>query len=182
MPPKIVYPWVKVIAGLAAALLAARFLCPVPPRHLFSSGWALIPIALGYVAAIAVAAIVSVHFTRARFPLDVRCAVAAVWAAPLAVLATEQSAWAAIPLIALVILATPLFGLNREPPAPSADSRLLRQRPSSFTVAVLIQLAAIAAMIRFPGVAGILVSIGAAMLVWRVTAVDPQRVPGPGGR
>jgi hypothetical protein len=170
----IVYPWVKVIAGLAAALLAARFLCPVPPRHLFSSGLALIASALVYVALIALAAIVSMRFVRTESSIYTRCAAAAVWAAPLAILATERSAWVAIPLIALVILATPLFGLNRDAPPPSADFHLLRQLPSSFIVAVFIQLAAIAAMIRFPGVAGILVSIGAAMLVWRVTAVDPQ--------
>jgi hypothetical protein len=48
---------VRVIAGLAAALLAARFLCPIPPRHLFTSSAALIFVAVWYVAVIATAAV-----------------------------------------------------------------------------------------------------------------------------
>jgi hypothetical protein len=39
---------------------------------------------------------------------------------------------------------------------------------------VFVQLAAIAALIKSPGIAGFLLSIGAAMLVWRATAVDPR--------
>ena len=90
------------------------------------------------------------------------------------IFAMDQSPWVAIPLVVLVMLATPLLGLDRQAPPPSDDFRLLRQRPSSFIIAVCIQLAAIAALIRFPGSAGILLSIGAALLVWRATSVDPQ--------
>ena len=178
MPPEIVYPSVnvmaaRVIAGLAAAFLAARFLCPIPPRHPFSSP-ALIAGALGYVALIAIVAILSTQIFRGQFPVAVRCAAAAIWAAPLVILAIDQSAWAVVPLMALVILATPLFGLNREPPPPSDDLRLLRQLPSSFVIAVCIQAAAVAALIRHEAVAGILLVAAAATLAWRATAIDPQ--------
>lgn len=171
---EIVYPSVRVIAGLVAALLAALFLCPIPPRHLFSSTFALIPIALGYVTAIAAVAILFTFLARGRFPLRVRCAAAAIWSAPLVVLAIDQSVWIAIPLVVLVMLATPLFGLNRIAPAPSDDFHLLRQLPSSFIVAVCVQLAAIAGLLKLTGIAGILLSIGAGVLVWRATAIDPQ--------
>jgi hypothetical protein len=170
---EVVYPSVKVIAGLVASLLAARLLCPIPPRHLFRSGYALVVIALGYVAAIATVAVLVTFLARGRYPLLVRCATSAIWSAPLMIFAMDQSAWTAIPLVILVMLATPLFGLNRAAPRPSADFHLLRQLPSSFAVAVCLQFAAIAALVRFPGLAGILLSISAGMLVWRATAVDP---------
>lgn len=163
----------RIAIGLAAALAAARFLCPIPPHHRLSSS-AIIAGALGYVALIAIAAIISTQLLRGHFPVAMRCAAAAVWAAPLAIFATEQSAWAAIPLVFFVTLATPLFGLNREAPAQSSDFHLLRQLPSSFGVAVLIQCAAVAALIHQATVSGILLSAGAAMLAWRATAIDPQ--------
>ena len=171
---RVVYLPVRVIAGLVAALLAAWFLCPIPPRHLFSSTFALIPIALGYITAIAAVAVVFSFLARAKLPLLVRCAAAAIWSAPLVILAIDQSAWIAIPLVVLVTLATPLFGLNRKAPAPSGDFHLLRQLPSSFIVAVCVQLAAVAALLKLTGIAGILLSIGAGTLVWRATAIDPQ--------
>ncbi len=130
---------------------------------------------MGYVALIGLAAILAtLPWHRLQPVIRNRSAFAAVWAAPLTIFAMDQSPWVAIPLVILVMLATPLLGLNRQAPPPSDDFRLLRQRPSSFIVAVCIQLAAIAALIRFPGSAGILLSIGAALLVWRATSVDPQ--------
>jgi hypothetical protein len=172
-PREIVYGSVRVIAGLAAAFLAARFLCPIPPRHPFSSP-ALIAAALGYVALIAIAALLCTHLARGRFPLPTRCAAAAIWAAPLAIFAIDQSAWAVVPLIVLVILSTPLFGMNREAPLPSDDFHLLRQLPSSFIAAVCIQFAAVAALLNNFTIAGVLLSAGAATLAWKATAIDPR--------
>lgn len=163
----------KPIAGLAAALICAAVLCPVPPSRPFS-GFGLVTRAAGYVLLIVIATEVSTRLARAESDLRSRIVGAAVWCAPFAILAVDQSALAAVPLVALVISATPLFGLTREPPGPSADARLLRQFPSSLIAALCLQFAAGAAVIDRPLAAGAMLSICAGLLAWRVTAIDPR--------
>ncbi len=163
----------KVVAGPAAALLCAWLLCPIPPRHPFS-GPTLIFAALEYICLVALAAILGAKLFRTPFPALLRSWAAALWTAPLMILAVQGSAFAAAPLIVLVVLITPLFGVDRQPEEP-----LLRRLPSSLIAAAAIQLAAVEALLRHQEVAGILLSFGAAMIAWRATAVDPQASPKP---
>jgi len=162
----------RVVAGPAAALLCAWYLCPIPPRHPFS-GPTLILAALAYICVVALAAILAGWLVRAPFSPLLRSSAAAMWTAPLLILAVEGSAFAAVPLIVLVVLITPLFGLNRRA-LPSHDTQLLRQFPSSLIAAAAIQLAAVEALLRHQEVAGILLSSGAAVIAWRATALDPH--------
>jgi len=176
-PPPGVYPAVRPLAGLVAAFLCAWYFCPVPPRHPFSSP-ALIAAGVRFTGLVALAALLP-QLARVPFSTLVRSVAASIWFAPLAILAFQGSPWAALPLVILVSLATPLFGLHRQPPPPSADPKLLRQFPSSMIAAVVVQFAAVEALLHHALVAGLLLSIGAALLAWRATAIDPQARPRP---
>lgn len=169
----------KPLAGLAGAFVCAWFFCPVPPRHPFSS-LALIAAGVGFTARVAIAALLASKMVRLPFDSLVRVAGASIWFAPLAILAFQGSAWAAVPLVATVVLATPAFGFDRQPPPPSGDAKLLRQFPSSMIAAIAIQFAAVEALLRHALPAGLLLSIGAAMLSWRATAIEPQPRMRPG--
>lgn len=168
----------KPLAGLAAAFLCAWYFCPIPPRHPFSS-LALIAAGVRFTALVAIAALLGAQIARVPFAASLRSVAASIWLAPLAILTFQGSVWAAVPLIVLVSLATPLFGLHREPPPPSHDPKLLRQFPSSMIAAAAIQFAAIEALLHHALAAGLLLSIGAALLAWRATAIDPQARPRP---
>jgi hypothetical protein len=162
---------VKPIAGLVAAFLCAWYLCPIPPRHPFTSP-ALIAAAVWYTGLIAIAALLP-QVARVPFPALTRSLTAAICFAPLIILAIEGSPLAAIPLIALVVIATPLFGVQRRPPPPARDAKLLRQFPSSILAAIVIQFAAVEALLHHGLVAGLLLSAGGAILAWRASAIDP---------
>jgi hypothetical protein len=163
----------RAVAGPFAALLCAWLLCPIPTRKPLPMP-ALLAAGLGYICLVALTAILTGQLARAPFPALVKSATAALWCAPLVVLAVQGSPLTVVPLIALVVLATPLFGLDRRGIAPSHDSRLLRQFPSSMIAAAAIQLAAVEALLHHQEVAGILLSAGAAVIAWRATAVDPR--------
>ena len=145
----------RALAGPVAALLCAWLLCPVPPPRRLPLP-ALFALGLGYICLVALAAILTGWLVRAPFPALIRSTTAALWFAPLVILAVEGSALAAIPLIFLVVLATPLFGLDRSAIPPSPDARLLRQFPSSMIAAAAIQLAAVEALLHHQDFAGIL--------------------------
>jgi hypothetical protein len=162
-----------------AALACAWFLCPIPPRHPLPAP-AIPVVGIGYICAVALAAILTGWLFHAPFSTLVKSAAAALWCAPLVVLAVQGSPLTAIPLIFLVVLATPLFGLGRGAIAPSKDDRLLRQFPSSMIAAAAIQLAAIEALLRHQNIAGVLFSAGGAVIAWRATAVDPRGRPRSG--
>lgn len=155
------------VAGLAAALICALTLCPVPARHPLS-GPGLILRAIGYLLAVAIAAYLAAVLVQADRKSRVRAVSAALWFAPLAIFAFEQRSWAVIPLILLVAMGTPLFGLTREPPGPP------RQFLSSITAAMLVQSAAIEALLEHEFLAAALLSAGIAVAAWRATAVDPN--------
>lgn len=159
------------VAGLAAALICALLLCPVPPQHPLS-GFELLLRAVGYLSIVGAAAALSVFLVQAHRKFWMRAVVAGLWFAPVAVFTIQGSLLAAIPFVILVALATPLFGLTREPPGPSAE--LLRQFPSSVIAATLVQLALLEALLGHDTAAVILLASGVAIAAWRGTAVDPQ--------
>jgi hypothetical protein len=163
----------KSVFGLASALLCAIFLCPIPPRAPFYT-WELIGRAAGYVIAIAIATNLAIGFGRLAPGFRTRLLAAALWCAPLIVLGIRASALAAVAVIAIAALATPLFGFSRRPPPPSGDSRLLRQFPSSIIAAILIQFAAVEALLKHSEVAAVSLAAAVALMTWRATAVDPK--------
>ena len=163
----------KPVAGLAAALICALVLCPIPPRHLFTDP-ELVTRSMFYISVVIFAAVIATVFIQPARNFQLRMIAAAVWCAPLVVWTIHQSALAAVPLVLFVVSATPLFGLTRETPGRSDSFELLRQFPSSLMVALLVQFAVIEALLHHAPEAAILLSAGAALLAWRATAIDPR--------
>jgi hypothetical protein len=169
------------IAGLAVALLVD---CPAPRRPTLS-GWGLLLDTIPYIAltalASAAAAAAFAKHSKDRDQIVMRVAACALWCAPLIVLIRDGSAWAIVPLVALVASAAPLFPFGKpvaeSPPAADVfqipDIRLLRQLPSSLAAAVCLQAAAVAGLMEHPLIAGPVLAAGTAVL---------SRKSGPGTR